>query len=98
MNKEEIEAKLEFEKVSRNTALRAEFEKLRPSQQGMTIRVVLGMIVIAFVLWLYPSFNDDSPLMLLLILIVGLSGDIYRESIVINKRIDVLFQLLKNDE
>jgi hypothetical protein len=97
VNKEDIEAQLALGKLNSKIALENEFEKLGPSLRSNIFRAISAMACMFFILWLHPEISEQPISILLLVLIVGVGGDIYRESARINKRMDTLYKLLKND-
>ncbi|MDP5189286.1 hypothetical protein [Rheinheimera baltica] len=97
MTKNEVEAHLLFNKMQRKEAILEEFERLRPNWKGSIIRFFSMVLGIAFLLWMYPEIMQQPVLYVFLILIFGMSAELHAESKKINKRIDVLHKLLKDD-
>ena len=97
MTKEEIEAQLALEKLNRSIELKKEFESLAPSARRDILKTLSVIATMLLVLWLYPSIMEQPISYLLLILVFAVSTEAYRESKRINKRIDALYKLLKND-
>lgn len=97
MNKDEVEAHLVFNKIQKNKALSEEFERLRPNWKGSVIRFASMFLGMAFLIWMYPEIMQQPVLYVFLILIFGMSSELHAESKRINKRIDVLHKLLKDD-
>ncbi len=97
MNKEEVEAHLHFNKMQKKQALLEEFDKLRPNWKSSLIRFASMMFGMAFLLWLYPEITQQPVLYVFLFLIFGMSTELHAESKRINKRIDMLHKLLKDD-
>lgn len=97
MNKDEVKAHLVFKKMQQNQALLDDFEKLRPNWKGSVIRFTSMVLSTAFLLWLNPEIMHQPLLYVFLILIFGMSAELHSESKKINKRIDALHRLLKDD-
>ncbi|CAM5195244.1 hypothetical protein [Alishewanella longhuensis] len=97
MNKDEVEAHSLFNKMQKQQALLAEFEKLGPSWKNSVFRLVSMLVGMAFLIWMYPDIAQQPVLYVFLILVFGMSAELHAESKRINKRIDVLHKLLKND-
>jgi hypothetical protein len=97
MNKEQFEAQAVFNQMQKRQALFAEFEAMRPNWKGSALRFVGSVVCMAFVVWMFPEITKEPVLILFLLLIFGLHADVYVESQRINKRIDTLYRLLKDD-
>lgn len=97
MNKDQVEAHSLFNSMQKKQALLDEFEKLRPNWKGSIIRFFSMVLGIAFLLWMYPEIMQQPVLYVFLILIFGMSAELHAESKKINKRIDALHRLLKDD-
>ena len=97
MNKDQVEAHSLFNSMQKKQALLDEFEKLRPNWKGSIIRFVSMVLGIAFLLWMYPEIMQQPVLYVFLILIFCMSAELHAESKKINKRIDALYRLLKDD-
>jgi hypothetical protein len=97
MNKEQVEAHSLFNSMQKKQAILDEFEKLRPNWKGSIIRFFSMVFGIAFLLWMYPEIMQQPVLYVFLILIFGMSAELHAESKKINKRIDALHRLLKDD-
>jgi hypothetical protein len=97
MNKDEVDAHLVFNKIQKKKALSEEFESLRPNWKGSVSRFVSILLGMAFLIWMYPEIIQQPVLYVFLMLIFGLSSELHTESKRINKRIDVLHKLLKDD-
>lgn len=97
MNKEQFEAQAVFDQMQKKQALFAEFEALRPNWKGSALRFVSMVLCMAFVVWMFPEITKEPVLYFFLLLIFGLNADVYAESQRINKRIDTLHRLLKDD-
>jgi hypothetical protein len=97
MNKDEVEAHLVFNKIQKKKALSEEFERLRPNWKGSVIRFASMFLGIAFFIWMYPEIMQQPVMYVLFILIFGINSVFHSESKRINKRIEVLHKLLKDD-
>ena len=97
MNKDHVEAHSLFNSMQKKQALLDEFEKLRPNWKGSIIRFFSMVFGIVFLLWMYPEIMQQPVLYVFLILIFGMSAELHAESKKINKRIDALHRLLKDD-
>jgi hypothetical protein len=97
MNKDQVEAHSLFNSMQRKQALLDEFEKLRPNWKDSIIRFFSMVLGIAFLLWMYPEIMQQPVLYVFLIIIFGMSAELHAESKKINKRIDALHRLLKDD-
>ncbi|WP_423186532.1 hypothetical protein ACO1PK_15655 [Alishewanella sp. d11] len=97
MNKDHVEAHSLFNSMQKKQALSDEFEKLRPNWKGSIIRFAGMVLGIAFLIWMYPEIMQQPVLYVFLILIIGMSTELHAESKKINKRIDALHKLLKDD-
>lgn len=97
MTKDEVEAHSLFNQMQKKQALLEEFEKLRPNWKGSMIRFASMFISMTVLIWLYPEIIQQPVSYVLLILIFGVSSELHAESKRINKRIDALHRLLKND-
>lgn len=97
MNKDQVEAHSLFNSMQKKQALLDEFEKLRPNWKSNIIRFAGMLLTIAFLLWIYPEIAQQPVLYVFLVLIFGVSSELHAESKRINKRIDALHKLLKDD-
>jgi hypothetical protein len=98
MNKDQVEAHSLFYSMQKKQALLEQFETLRPNWKGSIIRFSGMLLSMAFLLWMYPEITQQPVLYVFLILIFGMSAELHSESKRINKRIDALHRLLKDDE
>lgn len=92
-----VEAHSLFDKMQRKQALLDEFEKLRPDWKGSIIRFASMLLAMAFILFMYPEVAKQPVSYVFLILIFGMSSELHAESKRINKRIDALHKLLRDD-
>ncbi|MBQ4847712.1 hypothetical protein [Pseudoalteromonas sp. MMG005] len=97
MDKHGVEAQIKLDKLNKKLALEDEFNNLRPSLRGSVLRLLSTIISLFFVVWLFPEVIDQPVSYVLLLLIFGTSAEIFHESRRINKRMDTLYRLLKND-
>ncbi len=97
MDKDEVEAHSLFNSVQRKQAHLDEFEKLRPNWWGSIIRFASMLLAMAFIFFMYPEVAQQPVPYVFLILIFGMSSELHAESKRINKRIDALHKLLKDD-
>lgn len=97
MNKDQVEAHSLFNSMQKKQALLDEFEKLRPNWKSSIIRFAGMLLTMAFLLWIYPEIAQQPVLYVFLVLIFGVSSELHAESKRINKRIDALHKLLKDD-
>lgn len=97
MDKDEVEAHLLFNSMQRKQALLDEFEKLRPNWWGSIIRFASMLLAMAFIFFMYPEVAQQPVPYVFLILIFGMSSELHAENKRINKRIDALHKLLKDD-
>lgn len=97
MNKDEVEAHSLFNNMQKQQALLAEFEKLGPNWKKSVFRLVSMLLGMAFLIYLHPDIAQQPVLYVFLILVFGISAELHAESKRINKRIDVLHKLLKDD-
>ena len=95
MTKEEMNAQLVVHEMEQREALKVEFDSLRPSVWRSILAIGSAMVSVGVILWFYPEFSEQPISYLLLVLIIGVSGQIHAESNRINKRIDVLYRMLK---
>lgn len=97
MNKEEIKAKMALDKLNSKIALEKEFGNLAPSLRSNILRLISSLASLLFIIWLFPEVIEQPVLYVLLLLVFIVSAEIYHESRRINKRMDTLYRLLKND-
>jgi hypothetical protein len=97
VDKNELTAELALQKSGRKQALEKEFEALRPGLRSMLVRGLGTVAAMLFIVWYFPEILQQPVSYLLLILIFGVSAEIYRESKQVHKRMDVLYKLLKDD-
>ena len=97
MDKDKVEAHSFFNSMQKKQALLDELEKLRPNWKGSIIRFASMVLAMAFILFMYPEVAQQPVSYVFLILIFGMSSELHAESKRINKRIDALHKLLKDD-
>ncbi len=97
MDIKELEAQLEFDKLNHQLDTLKEFEALAPKTRDFYLKLLGVVVLYGLVLWLYPEIGEQPISLLLLILIVGVAGNIQKESVRINKRIDLLYKLVNKD-
>ncbi|OBP13121.1 hypothetical protein A5320_19940 [Rheinheimera sp. SA_1] len=97
MNKDQVEAHSLFNSMQKTQVLLDEFEKLRPNWKGSIIRFASMLLGMAFILFMYPEVAQPPVSYVFLILIFGMNSELHSESKRINKRIDALHKLLKDD-
>ncbi|MDX1677816.1 hypothetical protein [Arsukibacterium sp.] len=97
MDKEEVTGELALDALNKKQALLEEFEKLRPSPGGSLWRGVSAVASVMLIIWLFPEVIEQPAAFLLLILVFGVSAEIYRESKKVHKRIDLLYKLFKDN-
>ncbi len=98
MNKDELDAQVLYADLRRKEALLMEFEHLRPNWKGSIIRFVSSLAAMLFLIWYYPDILDQPILYVLLILIFSVGAEVHSESKKLNKRMDVLYRLLKESD
>ncbi len=97
MDQAELKDQIAFNKMLKEEALREEFENLRPKwREHLSEIVFLGCTVFA-IYYLFPHTIEQPAIMILFFLLVGSETNKFRERKLINKRIDILYKLLKEE-
>lgn len=92
MNKTEIDARLILKEDRAIDALKEEFEKYRPRHYEFLL-TILGLGVVYFLYSYMTNFSNDLYQFFLAISVCSAAN--FRESLRINKRIDVAFKLIE---
>jgi len=97
MNTDEIESEILLNKFQQKQNLIQEFESLRPNWKSSAIRIGCSLTTVILFIYFFPGVLEQPALYVLFILVLGSGAEIHAESRKINKRIDALYKLLKND-
>ena len=98
MNKEEAEAEILLSKLKLETSLEQEFNKLSTTWLRKLLGSLFLAVYIVVLIWLYPEILNENYNYMLLLLIFFVNISIYDESARTNKRLDVLYRILKHKE
>lgn len=98
MNKEEAEAEILLSKLKLETSLEQEFNKLSTTWLRKLLGSLFLAVYIIVLIWLYPEILNENYNYMLLLLIFFVNISIYDESARTNKRLDVLYRILKHKE
>lgn len=86
-----------YSKIERSDALNSEFDSLRSSRRkplGTFVSYIFFLFLFAY---FFPQTFEQPIIYILLILMMGINLQIFLESERINKRIDILRQLVKEE-
>jgi hypothetical protein len=96
MTKEELEAQITLKEMSEKELLKAEFDTLRPSVWRFIFTMGSSFFFISLMFWIDPDFGGEPTSLYLIFLILLINANTYYESDKINKRIDMLYKMLKD--
>ncbi|ASD67121.1 hypothetical protein [Pseudoalteromonas piscicida] len=86
-----------FEDMSRKEAILKEFNSLRPNNKRRFYQIIAMLTAAVFLIYRYSEIIEQPVLYIFLILMMSLSAESYVQNKRINKRIDLLHKLLKDD-
>ncbi|MCG7539863.1 MULTISPECIES: hypothetical protein [Pseudoalteromonas] len=86
-----------FEDMSRKEAILKEFNSLRPNNKRRFYQIIAMLTAVVFLIYRYPEIIEQPVLYIFLILMMSLSAEAYVQNKRINKRIDLLHKLLKEE-
>jgi len=98
MEKESIKAQLIYDEVDRKTKLENELKQLAPDKYSNVRNTISTIALALFVFWAYPEVLDQPVLFVIAIIAVWAGSDVYHVNKRTNRRIDVLYELLKEDK
>ncbi len=95
MQEHQAKAHSVYHEVQREDALIKEFARLRPSKWRWISYLLSSMALLGFIYWQYPQASEQPIIYVLLILALSTGGSMINECQRVDKRIDLLYKILK---
>ncbi|WP_462158498.1 hypothetical protein [Pseudoalteromonas sp. GB56] len=95
MKEHQTNAHSVYQEMQREDALIKEFARLRPSKWRWISYLLSCMALLGFIYWQYPQTIEQPIIYVLLILALSTGGSMINECQRVDKRIDLLYKILK---
>ncbi|MEO2266081.1 hypothetical protein [Pseudoalteromonas pernae] len=95
MKEHQANANVVYQEMKREDALIKEFARLRPSKWRWLSYLLSSMALLGFIYWQYPQASEQPIIYILLILALSTGGSMIIECQRVDKRIDLLYKILK---